>query len=212
MEVQLEGMANTREGFELKLRAAGASEPVRFCVEELVWAVPSSSGGAQTQVRLIRSVPSDNNDHESEADLASSNKDEWTLESESEVSVDAKEGVARVVQMDRVRLQGNAPEVLAKLKFDKLFSIGRIGTRVTLPGGWTVEYFDLFDVPSVKSTRKRTYFQLESGKTGWLVTIRKSFENERDSQANVTDGLRISKRLMPDLELAKSLEVNRVGR
>jgi len=122
-----------------------------------------------------------------------------------------KEGMVRVAATDRVTLEGDAKEVLKSLGFREEFQIGRNGTRISLPGGWTVEYFGLFDPPKNdrKDSRKRYAFALEKGNTGWLVTLKKQFQSEKEMQSLVTDAWRIIRRLMPEFQPVTWISVER---
>lgn len=206
-EVQVYGMSGAADEFELKLRAAGASEPVRFTVEESVWTVPAQHAGAvQDEVRLVPRLPP--NWSIPELETISRGEDHWVLVHEAEVPVE-KEEIVRVVQADRISMNGKAPDVLKQLGFVEKFQIGRSGTRVKLPGGWMVEYFSIYD-PQASATssnkRRRMSFVLDKARTGWVVAMSKAYDSERDTPANIADAWRLVRRMMPDLQVAPKIE------
>jgi hypothetical protein len=208
MEIQVYGMTNNLDEFELRLRAAGGNfGPTQsllnqFKVEEWIFSGPST---VQSQIRLFQMMDEPEN---------------WMLTHEVEVMVD-KDDAVRVVSLDRIQLQGNANGVIKSLGFKEEFRIGRSGIRVTLPGDWIVEYFHLYE-PKVDKTnqsqleatdnssnKKRKLYVLDKPASpptttanGWLVSIKKQYQTEKETQPLIGEAWKIIRRLMPALQVA----------
>lgn len=210
MELQMFGMINNLEEFELRLRAAGGNvnsndRQNKFKQEEYILSEPST---VQSQIRLVR---------EEGNEILLEHEENWALIHEVEVLVD-KDDAVRVCSIDRIKLEGNANAVLTSLGFTEEFQIGRYGDRVILPGNWIVEYFHLYE-PTIKTAnqietsegaenkKRRRLYALENkgsqtSSNGWLVSIKKQYQNEKETQPLIGEGWKLIRRLMPALQIA----------
>ncbi|KAH9256133.1 hypothetical protein BASA81_005909 [Batrachochytrium salamandrivorans] len=190
-EVQVLGTITAVDLFELRLRACGASDGVRFRHVETICKIPPlPGGGVNGKVRLIKA-----------------NDVKWKMVQEHEVKT---KDAARVMKVDSCELRGEVETTIKQLGFIPEFPIGRVGKRVevglattTTAGAgavWEVEYFLLFDPKSKPNGTLQQCYVIEPNVECWLVTIRHRFEDAKDMPGLLTQSNRLIKCLAPEFQ------------
>lgn len=183
-EVQVQGTITAVDLFELRLRACGASEGVRFRQVETICKIPPlPGGGVNGKVRLVKIKD-----------------DRWRMLQENEVKT---KDAARVVKVDSCELRGEVETTVKQLGFIPEFQIGRVGKRVEVAlaaTAWEVEYFLLFDPKSKPNGTLQQCYVVEPNVECWLVTIRHRFEDAKDVTGLFAQSSRLIKCLAPEFQ------------